>query len=125
MNWEEFKITNWDTMSEAEQSAWLVKFVLGIDIQHDGTSFSVGGETITGKPDARRIANCEQGLEGPVRDLYLENCLSEASSIAYSGLTPEQVQTPETAKKFYASLLMLPTAVRARCMYWAVRGERA
>lgn len=125
MNWEDFKITNWDTMTDAEQTAWLAKFVLCEDVQFDGTKFTLFGSDLSDQFGQTLVSNCEKKLQDSVRELYLDNCLAEASSITYKGMTQEQVQSPDTAKKFYATLLMLPSEVRARCMYWAVRGERA
>lgn len=124
MNWEDFKVTNWDTMGEMEQAAWLHKFVLGDNVDVDGNRFSLAGG-IPAEFDANLVERCERSLDGAELELYVANCLTEASYIAYKGLEPEEVRTPEVARRFYEKLLLLPVEVRARCMYWAVRGERA
>ena len=124
MNWEEFETTNWDTMNESEQAAWLNKFVLGNDVEAEGNRYSTAGG-IPVEFDANLIHECESHLEHQELDLYMDNCLGEASAIAYKDLSAEQIQQPETAKKFYFTLMLLPVEVRGRCIYWAKRGEPA
>jgi len=124
MNWEEFKTNNWDTLETMEQAAWLHKFVLGDSVDVDGKLFTLAGG-IPVEYDANLITMCEHSLEDRELELYLDSCLGEASSLAYAGLTAEQIQHPDTAKRFYLNLMTLPMDERGRCLYWAKRGERA
>lgn len=124
----EFYTSNWDTLRSEQQGAWLYMFVLGEKVQFNPSDETFvllsDGKMIVGY-DHDVVVECERRISGDTRKLYVQNCLSEASAIAYEGLTPEQVQRPETAHRFYEVLLTLASDRRARCMYWAVRGERS
>jgi len=124
MNWNDFRTSNWDTMETMEKAAWLHKFLLGDNVEVEGDRFLLRGG-IPVEYDANLITMCEHSLEGAESNIYLDSCLGEASALAYANLSSEQIQHPDTAKKFYRNLMMLPMDERGRCLYWAKRGERA
>ena len=118
----EFRSQNWDLLEENERAAWLHMFGAS-----NASPFIHGNEVVDDiRPDlavdANLVCQCESQLGGKV-DLYLKNCLSEASVLAYSGMTDEEVQHPDTAQKFYKAVLLLSVNVRAKCLYWTIRGE--
>ena len=120
----ELETLGWGTLTESERAAWLLRFAGNFPVVSSQNGFSLDGHLIT-KIDSNIVTLCESRLSEAVRQQYIENATAEASAIAYKGLTPAQVQNPSVALQFYWSLLTLPAEERARCMYWAVRGERA
>lgn len=100
---------SWGLMNERERGIWLTTHVLG--------------EARDADVDSNLLAECEAALNTEQAAQYVTNCLSEASSIAYRGLSAEQVQQAETAMIFYRVLLTLPVENRALSMYWAILGE--
>lgn len=125
IDWNEFQITNWDTMSEHEQVAWLQRFVLKQEVTSDGAHFHLKHSRLADTIDANLVRDCERILSGETRSLYVASAASEASASAYVGMTPAQISHPDTAAKWYDHILTLAPDVRARCIYWAVRGEQA
>lgn len=118
---DEFELTSWGMMDDELRAAWLTAFILGRDYQKAGTGVTFNG--YQPELDANLIAECENSLDDDQTAQYLTNCLSEASVIAYEGMSDNEVNHPSTALKFYKTLMMLPLESRARSMYWAYRGE--
>lgn len=126
MNWEDFKVQNWTLMSDKEKSAWLTAFALNITLREDNGIFINDG---TGVPldcvDANLIAAGEAALSPDQKALYISSIMGEVSAQIYEGKTQEQIQAQSTAMEFYSAILMCDLETRGRCMYWAIRGQRA
>ena len=123
MDWERFRVSNWETMSSKEKAAWLYKYGLNETIYNIDDTFLVFDEEIL-DVTAQLIYDCEQKLTNVVRQLYVSNVTGEVSALAYKNIDT-QLSNEDRAKLYYSTMLMAPLDVRGRCLYWAIRGEKA
>lgn len=94
----------WDTLSNAERLQFVCRFA-GVQ---------------TEKIDQNLVYLAEENLNYIQRERYVELVSAEVSVITYRGLSDAQIQSQETAQRYYFNMLHLSTEIKARCLWEAV-----
>ena len=113
---EELDYISWDMMDEEEKSFWLQTRVLGNSPENVEDALII---------DSNLIQKCEFSIKNmeTIVSRYVSNCIKEATTVAYEGLSNAEIASQATMMVYYKCLLMLPVDVRGRCLYWAYKGE--
>lgn len=115
MEKEELMELNWHTMTLDEQALWVHSFVFSVDVSDSSKTFEPLSLDL--------LSRAENRLDVKSKSLYIENITNEISAKTYKGLNDDQINSPDTANKFYFNLLSASIDIRAVCLYRSVRGE--
>ena len=124
INEQELFSLNWATLNPSEQRAWLEIFVAKKKIaKNESGQYICDNIPLPSTISLDFLHSLERNLVGKMRDLYIENVTNETSTNTYRGMTDEQIKSPETTTAYYFNLLTTPVELRAKCLYYAAKGE--
>jgi hypothetical protein len=123
MDKQEFYSYNWNTLSSVEQHAWLLMFCAKKNVVQENGVFLCENKAVTGEIDLDLIHELESNLDTQAKSIYIENLTSEISVQTYKGLSESQIQLPETTNAYYFNVLHAPKALKAKCLYYAMKSD--